>query len=59
MSTHPFASVLDKSVSAGLSAQCTSLVKEVVQPRELSKLGEHLYECVPGMTQCLDSSEDA
>ena len=56
--THPFASVLDKSVPAGLSAQCTGLVKEVVQPCEFSKLGEYLYECVSGMIQWFNLTED-
>jgi hypothetical protein len=45
--TYRIARVLHKGVAAGLAAQSTSLVKEVVETREFPKFREGLYERVP------------
>ena len=46
--THRIARVLHKGVASGLAAQCTGLVKEVIETREFPKFGEDLDEGVSG-----------
>jgi hypothetical protein len=44
--TYRVARVLHKSIAAGLAAQSTGLVKEIVETEELPKFREGLYEGV-------------
>lgn len=46
--TYRITSVLYKGVAAGLPAQRTGLVKEVVETRDFPEFGEHLDKCVSG-----------